>query len=737
MRVLMTLDAVGGVWRYGMDLADGLARRGHRPIFAGFGPPPSPGQRAEAEALGVLDWCNAPLEWMVADAADLAAVPGIIAACARRHRADLLHLNMPGQAAGLDLALPVVVASHSCVRTWFAAVKGTGLPPGSEWQARLTRAGFDAADAVVAPSRSHADALTACYGPIPRLQVVHNASRAPAGRGPSQPVVAAAARWWDEGKDAATLDAAAARCDWPVRMAGPLTAADGVQVALNHAAALGPLPHDETLALVQGAGVFVSPSLYEPFGLAAVEAARAGVPLVLSDIPTYRELWEGAALFFPPRDAAALAAAVNRLARHPDLRARMGAAGRAAGRALRPRGAGRRHRGDLRRRAGRTVRGPGGALVRFVFYTHSLVSDWNHGNAHFLRGVMRELQSLGHAARALEPERSWSRDNLLAEQGKGAVEAFHRSFPMLRTDRYGEEADHADLVGDADVVVAHEWTDPALIARLGALRDGGARFTLLFHDTHHRAVSAAGEIGGLDLSGYDGVLAFGETLRERYLRAGWGRQVFTWHEAADVALFHPLEEEPEADLVWIGNWGDGERSAELAEFLVEPVRALRLAATVRGVRYPDEALARLEEAGITYGGWIANAEVPREFARHRVTVHVPRAPYVRALPGIPTIRMFEALACGIPLVSAPWDDCEGLFRPGTDHLRARDGAEMRRQLAALLNDAGMRREIAEAGLRTIRARHTCRHRAEELLTILAKLGAAAPVAQPRQTERTA
>ncbi len=222
------------------------------------------------------------------------------------------------------------------------------------------------------------------------------------------------------------------------------------------------------------------------------------------------------------------------------------------------------------------------------------------------------------------------------------------------------------------------------------------------------------------------MLAFGDTLRERYLRAGWGRQVFTWHEAADVALFRPLEHAPEADLVWIGNWGDGERSAELGEFLVEPVRALRLSASVRGVRYPDEALAQLEETGIVYGGWIANADVPREFARHRVTVHVPRAPYVRALPGIPTIRMFEALACGIPLVSAPWDDCEGLFRPGTDHLRARNGAEMQRRLSALLADGPMRSEIAAAGLETIHARHTCRHRARELLAILAELGAATP-----------
>ncbi|AUM75109.1 glycosyl transferase [Paracoccus jeotgali] len=325
-RVLMTLDAVGGVWRYALDLARGLRERGDEVVFAGFGPPPSPAQRDEAEAVGVLDWGRAPLEWMVADAAGLADVPREIAAMARRHRAELLHLNLPGQAAGLDLDLPIVAVSHSCVATWFGAVRGSALPPDWAWQARLARAGFDAADAVVAPSRAHADALTACYGPIDRLQVVHNASNAPAIRLPQRPIVAAAGRWWDEGKDAATPDLAAAEIRWPVHMAGPTRGDNGAQVTLHHATALGSLPHADTLALVQGAGIFVSPSIYEPFGLAVAEAARAAVPLVLSDIPTYRELWGGAALFFAPRDAAALAAAVSRLIDDPALRARMGQA---------------------------------------------------------------------------------------------------------------------------------------------------------------------------------------------------------------------------------------------------------------------------------------------------------------------------------------------------------------------------------------------------------------------------
>jgi spore maturation protein CgeB len=358
--------------------------------------------------------------------------------------------------------------------------------------------------------------------------------------------------------------------------------------------------------------------------------------------------------------------------------------------------------------------------MRFLFYTHSLVSDWNHGNAHFLRGVMRDLVARGHEALALEPEGGWSIANLLQDQGERAIGRFAETFPELRSQSYGANFAHEAALAEADVVIVHEWTDPALVARIGRARREGGRFALLFHDTHHRAVSEERAIADLILQDYDGILAFGETLRERYLRAGWSRRVFTWHEAADDRLFRPLPRAAEPDdLIWIGNWGDDERSAEIMEFLVEPVRALGLSAEVRGVRYPRHALDALRSAGIRYGGWIANAEAPEAFARHEMTIHVPRAPYRRELPGIPTIRVFEALACGIPLISAPWTDSENLFRPGTDYLVARDGAEMRDLMAALLRDPAWRASLTASGLETIRARHTCRHRVDELLAILA------------------
>ncbi|TIS46119.1 MAG: glycosyltransferase, partial [Mesorhizobium sp.] len=261
--------------------------------------------------------------------------------------------------------------------------------------------------------------------------------------------------------------------------------------------------------------------------------------------------------------------------------------------------------------------------MHFVFYTHSVVSDWNHGNAHFQRGIMRELVANGHHALALEPADGWSRSNLLAEQGSFAVERFRKDFPELMPVTYDASFDHEAWIAKADVVIVHEWTDPDLVARIGRAKLNGGKFTLLFHDTHHRAVSATQSISALNLEHYDGVLVFGEALRESYLRAGWGRRAFTWHEAADERLFKPSPEvDAVSDLVWVGNWGDDERSAEIHEFLVAPARELGLSGTVHGVRYPAQARAALADAGLRHEGWIANADVPKAFAQHRVTVHI-------------------------------------------------------------------------------------------------------------------
>jgi len=357
--------------------------------------------------------------------------------------------------------------------------------------------------------------------------------------------------------------------------------------------------------------------------------------------------------------------------------------------------------------------------VKVVLFCHSLVSDWNHGNAHFLRGVVTELQQRGHDVRVLEPRDAWSRKQLLDEYGEAPIKEFAHAFPHLSSTRYDLAGLDLDAALDgADLVLVHEWNDPALIQRIGERRAEGGGFKALFHDTHHRAVTAPQEMARFDLRHYDGVLAFGEVIRRLYLERAWIGQAWTWHEAADTRVFRPRPEvSPDADLVWVGNWGDGERSQELSEFLLAPARRLRLRGSIYGVRYPWQARLRIRSTRLRYRGWVANHRAPELFAHHRLTVHVPRRPYVQALAGIPTIRVFEALACGIPLICAPWDDAEGLFTPGDDYLVVRDGPAMRAAMREVLNDDGRAQALRVRGLETIRNRHTCGHRVDELLAI--------------------
>jgi spore maturation protein CgeB len=361
-------------------------------------------------------------------------------------------------------------------------------------------------------------------------------------------------------------------------------------------------------------------------------------------------------------------------------------------------------------------------LMKFIFFYHSLVSDWNHGNAHFLRGIVSELLDRGHHVSVYEPADGWSRCNLLAIQGHQPLADFYRAYPQLRLSSGFYDLESLDLnaaLDEADVVLVHEWNAPELVARIGRHRAANRNYRLFFHDTHHRTLTAAAEMARFDLSHYDGVLAYGAVIRDFYLRRGWAQRAWVWHEAADTRVFYPRTGViPSDDLVWIGNWGDNERTLELQEFLLKPAKALGLRTTAYGVRYPDHACQALADAGIHYGGWLANYRVPEVFARFRATLHIPRRPYAKALPGIPTIRPFEALACGIPLVSTPWIDSEGLFTPGKDFLVARNGREMQTQLRDLINDPSLAAELIGHGLATVLTRHTCSHRVDQLLHIV-------------------
>ncbi len=361
--------------------------------------------------------------------------------------------------------------------------------------------------------------------------------------------------------------------------------------------------------------------------------------------------------------------------------------------------------------------------LRIAYLAHSLRSDWNNGNAHFLRGLLRALGTLGHEVLMFEPAEEWSINNLRSEPaGERSLENFAAMYPDLQIRTYDAPSGNVDSwskeLAGVDVVILHEWNPPGLAHLLLDLR-ASLGFKLLFHDTHHRASSSPQQIRLFGTDQFDGVLAFGDALRSIYREQFGITRTWTLHEAADTTIFNPRQsKEKKQDVVWVGNWGDEERSQEIYEFLLNPAAHLpERQFTIYGVRYPQEALEALERAGVRYGGYLPNLQAPCEYAASRLTVHVPRQQYTRAMTGIPTIRVFEAMACGIPLISAPWKDTEHLFRP-EDLLFATNGVEMQQHIDQLLSHPKRAQDQALRGLETILARHTCRHRAEELTSII-------------------
>jgi glycogen(starch) synthase len=328
VRVLMSADAVGGVFTFALELAGALGARGAHVALALMGAPPANDQRAAAEALPGVELHCAPyaLEWMEEPWRDVAAAGEWLLALAAHARADLVHLN--GYAhASLPFERPVVVGAHSCVLSWFHAVRGSAPPP--EWRryAAAVRRGLASANAIVAPSRAMARELARHYAPPTRVRVIHN-GRTPSAFAPraKQPFVLAAGRAWDEAKNLRALAAIAPALRWPVRIAG-----EGSR-ELAGVCGLGRVSASELASHYGNAGVYALPARYEPFGLSALEAALSGCALVLGDIPSLRELWGGAAAFVPPEDGAALARALNALADDDALRERMAARARARAR---------------------------------------------------------------------------------------------------------------------------------------------------------------------------------------------------------------------------------------------------------------------------------------------------------------------------------------------------------------------------------------------------------------------
>jgi glycosyltransferase involved in cell wall biosynthesis len=320
----MTADCVGGVWTYALDLARALRAHGVDVVLATMGAPLSEDQRRESEAAGLaaLHESRFRLEWMDEAWDDVEQAGEWLLELADHEAADVVHLSSYAHGR-LSWGRPVVLVAHSDVCSWWRAVHG-GEPPDAWLPYRqAVAAGLRAAAAVAAPTRAVLGDLQREYGFAGGL-VIHNASSAPEPpAGPREPFVLAAGRLWDQAKNLGSLDQAARGLSWPVVVAGPLG-----RSAPENVRATGPLARDQLAALGARASIFAAPARYEPFGLAALEAARAGCALVLGDIASLREVWDDAALYVDPSDPAALRGALEELSEQPARREEMAARAR-------------------------------------------------------------------------------------------------------------------------------------------------------------------------------------------------------------------------------------------------------------------------------------------------------------------------------------------------------------------------------------------------------------------------
>ena len=328
MKLLLTTDTVGGVWTYAIELARGLLPHGVEVALATMGAPLRPDQRAQAEALDnvVIHESTLKLEWMPDPWDDVRRAGEWLLELQSQFGADVVHLN--GYAHGaLPFRAPVVVVGHSCVLSWWQAVKGEPAPPAwDRYREEVTR-GLRAADLVVAPTAAMLSELGRLYGPLGDSGVIYNGRDAtPFYSAEKEPLVLSAGRLWDEAKNLAALERVAPRLPWPVYVAGderaPGDAAAGAEV--RHTRPLGRLDEPAMADWLARAAVYALPARYEPFGLSALEAALSGCALVLGDVESLREVWGEAACFVPPDDADALSGAIRWLTDSPARRNEMG-----------------------------------------------------------------------------------------------------------------------------------------------------------------------------------------------------------------------------------------------------------------------------------------------------------------------------------------------------------------------------------------------------------------------------
>jgi glycosyltransferase involved in cell wall biosynthesis len=315
VKVLMTTDAMGGMFAPSVQLAAALHQQGVDVLLASMGKRLSTRQRADvADAGAELFESEYQLEWMDDPWSDVDRAGSWLLGLEREHQPDVVHIN--GYAhASLPWRAPALIAAHSSVCAWWRAVRGQPAPDRyAPYRAAVSRA-LGTAACTVAPTAALLRELTADYGPLQRSHVIPDGTPTPAAAAPSkQPFVLSVGRVWDPSKNIEVLDAAAAELSVPVYVAGSLAGSDASAPAtFPRVRLLGALRRPQLAQWMQDAAIYAAPSLYEPFGSSILEAAAAGCTLVLANIPSLRELWGGAAVFVDPRNARALAHTIGQL----------------------------------------------------------------------------------------------------------------------------------------------------------------------------------------------------------------------------------------------------------------------------------------------------------------------------------------------------------------------------------------------------------------------------------------
>lgn len=328
--VLMTVDTIGGVWTYAVDLCKALAPSNVHVVLATMGAPLSKAQWRVASSLEnvTVEQSGFRLEWMADPWLDVDRAGRWLRVLTRRHRPDVVHINGYAHAA-LPFDAPVLAVAHSDVLTWWQAVHGCPAPDSWDRYRAAVSAGLRAADLVVAPTAAMLRELSILYGVLPHTRVIPN------GRsderfvpGSKVPMVLASGRLWDEAKNIAALCRAAPGLRWPICVAGPDREPGGRPASMTGVRILGKLEPDALCDWLGRAAIFAHPARYEPFGLAVLEAALCGCALVLGDIASLRELWQHSALYVKPDDDASLRNALDMLIDQPTLRRELGASAR-------------------------------------------------------------------------------------------------------------------------------------------------------------------------------------------------------------------------------------------------------------------------------------------------------------------------------------------------------------------------------------------------------------------------